>query len=164
MWITMAPISKRKCACFYIYTKQKMRNVYIYIPKSRYFSKIKTICPTFYSQKARHFTISSLMKIMKLADIYIQKLWQFINVTFLYTKSQKLRKSNTICVTFYIYKKLDTLRYATFVEILKLAERRWEIVLRKTNALCLKFVYAKNNALSITFLYTKIQTPCVTFL
>ena len=114
----MTPIAKRQRARFYLYTQQKhLRNVYLYIQKSRHFLKSKTICVTFLFTKRKTLYVTRfLVKYLILASIYISNHGTLCSVTFLFTKSQTLQKSKTICVTFFIYKKPDTLRYAIFME------------------------------------------------
>ena len=74
MKITMTPISERQRAKFLTYKKKKMRNVYIYIQKSRHIAKIKTICVTFFIHKEPDsLRYGIFMMFLKMALIYIQK-------------------------------------------------------------------------------------------
>ena len=86
----MTPINKGKSARFYIYKNQKIaKRLYIYFKKI-YFSKSKTICVMFYSQKARHFMLRNFYKFLEIG-IYIYKKHTTLHyVMFSYTKSQKL--------------------------------------------------------------------------
>ena len=73
--------------------------------------------------------------------IYIQKK-EGNKKFFLYSKSLNLTKSKTICVTFCIHKKSNTLPYMIFQEFFKKA-----------------LMFKKHDTLSyVTFLYAKIQT------
>ena len=58
----MTPIRKRQRAHFYLYSNKKWQNLYIYTQKSRHFPESKIIFVTFYSQKARHFTLRNFHK------------------------------------------------------------------------------------------------------
>ena len=54
----------------------------------------------------------------------------------------------------FIYKQLDTLRYATFMEFLKLSEGGGTFHYPKNNPLCVTVLYTKNYALKpVTFCY-----------
>ena len=123
----------------------------------------------FYIQKARHFSKSKttlyvtwfFMKILKLEFIY-KKHDTFCYVTFFYTKNQTLRKNQDNFRYVFKYKKLDTLRYAIFHGILKLAEGGGIFICK---IITLRFIFIrKNDGLCVTFLHTKIPTLCVTFL
>ena len=64
------------------------------------------------------------MKFLKLAFIYIQKARHFaLRDVFIYKNPDASIKIETICVTSFIYKKPDTLRYAVFCGIFEIGER-----------------------------------------
>ena len=71
MQITMTPIGEVKSACFYIHkNKTNLQYVYIYMQKNRHFSKRKTICVMFYSQKSRNFMLCNFLENFEIG-IYI---------------------------------------------------------------------------------------------
>ena len=124
----MTPISERQRALIYIYIyKAKiLRKVYMHTQKARHFAKSKKICVTFLFTKSQTLYVTRfIMKFLKLAFIYIyQKRDTFNYVKFLYTRSQTLRKSETICVKF-LYTKILTLCVTQFfMGFFKLAEGR----------------------------------------
>ena len=61
------------------------------------------------------------MQILNLAYIF-KKVWHFPLRELLYTKSMTLRKNQDKLRYVFVYKSQDTLRYAIFIEFLKLAE------------------------------------------
>ena len=97
------------------------------------------------------------------AFIYIYKNQKSCK-TFLYTKIQTLCKKQDNFRYVFIIKNPDTLRYAIFKKLLKLA-----FIYKKHNTLrYVTFLYKKSQTLRkikticVTFLYTKIQTLRVT--
>ena len=93
--------------------------------------------------------------------IYTKSMKFCVTWRFYIQKFRHFEKSTTVSVTFFIYKKSDTLRYAIFHGIFKLAEGGG---VNKKQCTLRKFLFAKNNALSVTFFNTKSLTLCVTFL
>ena len=105
---------KRNTMCTFLCMQKakQWQNVHIYIQKSRHFSKIKTICVTFYSQKSTHFTLGHFHEIFGIGIyIYTKRMtlcvmWLFIFKNPNTSKNQaNLRyvllytKILTICVT-----------------------------------------------------------------
>ena len=109
---------KRQRSRIYIYKKlKKLRNVYIYIQKSRHFAKSKAICVTFLFTKSQTLYVTRFfMKFLKLAFTYIQKAWHFaLRDIFIYKNPDTLKEARQFALRFFIYKKHDTLRYVTFL-------------------------------------------------
>ena len=93
-----------------------------YIQKSWQFSKSKTIWVTFlYTKIQTLYVTRSFMKFLKLAFIY-KKHDTLCYVKFSYTKRQTIIKNQDNMRYVFIYTNPDTLRYAIFMEFLKLAE------------------------------------------
>ena len=90
----MTPISKRKHALFYKYKNQnKLQNIYFIQKKPDNFQKARQFALRFHTQKVRHFILRDFYEFLKFASIYIYTNHDtFRYVTFLYTKSQTLRK------------------------------------------------------------------------
>ena len=103
--------------------------MFIYIQKSRHSVKSKAICVNFLWTITRNFTLRKISWDFEI-DIYIKNHDTLRYVTFLFSKSQTLRKIKTISVTFlnftifhwifeidrggrnfYICKKAFTMRY-----------------------------------------------------
>ena len=124
MYITMTSISKRQRAHFYMYKKKKqLRNVYIYLKKSRYFEKSKAICVTFLFTKIQtHYVTRFFVKLLKLEFLYIQKSRHFaLQDVFIYKNPDTSKKSRQFAL-FFLIQNPDTLLYAIFMEFLKQAE------------------------------------------
>ena len=69
-----------------------MLNIYIYIQKARHFSKSTTIFVSFYLQKARQLPLNDFHAIFEIGT-FIQKHDTLRYMTFIYTKSRRLRKN-----------------------------------------------------------------------
>ena len=98
---------RRMTTCTFLYihkAKKNAKQLYIYI-KTDILQKARKCALRFYSQKAWHFTLRNFLWKCWNWYLYIFKKHDTLRyVTFLFTKSPTLRKSNTIYVTFYIQK------------------------------------------------------------
>ena len=122
----------------FIYTKSKtMRNVYIYIQKSRHFSKSMTLCVTFLFTKRHTFCVTQFfMNFFKLASINIYKEHVTLRYNFFYKISLTLRKKEDNLGYVFLYTKSLTLCVTQFfMEFLKLAEGGGIFIHKKSNTL-----------------------------
>ena len=95
--------------------------------------------------------------------LYIPKVWHFaLRDVFIYKKPDTSKKQDNLRYVF-MYKKPETLRYAIFMELLKLAEGRGHFYEQKTMHFVLNFYVQEAMHFPLGFLYTKSETLCVTF-
>ena len=106
----MTPISKIQHARFYIYRKQKSRNGYLYTKSQTLCKKQDNLRYVLFTKSLTLYVTQFFMKSLKLVFIDAQKLGDFALRDVFIKKIQTIRKIKTICVTFLIYKNLDTLR------------------------------------------------------
>ena len=128
----MTPISERHRLRLYIYKKQKNSETIIYTQKARYFSKSKTIPLTFLFTKCRTLYVTRFHDFFEIGIyIYTKSMTLCVTWSFYIKKATHFINSNTICVTFFIYKKTDTLRYAIFHQIFKIGGGGWGFISKK---------------------------------
>ena len=103
----------RKTTRTLIYTKSKKIAKHFIMQKARHFSKSQTISVTFYIKK--RYTLSHVIfhEIFEVG-IYIQKHETLRYVTFLYSKSQTLRKKQDNLRYVFIYKNPALLSYCKY--------------------------------------------------
>ena len=130
----------RKTTRTFIYTKSKKNSKRFIYKKQDTFQKARQFPLRFYIQKSRLLTLRDFHEIFEIA-IYIYKKHDTLRyVTFLYTKSQTLRKKQDNLRYVFIYKIRHFCATRFFIEFLKFAEGGGH------------FIYL-NNVLSVTFLY-----------
>ena len=148
----------RKKTRKFIYTKSNFFAKCFYIQKARHFSKSWTISVKFLYIESYTFHVTGFfMKILRLAFIY-KKHDTLRYVTFLYTKSQTLRKKQDN-LRYVLYTKIRQFCVTRFfIEFLKFAEGGGTFIDLKNNILCVTSLYTQNNALCVTLRYTKSLT------
>ena len=104
-------------------------------------------------KKQDKYVTRFFMKFLKVPFIY-KNHDTLRHVTFLYTKSQRLRKKQDKLHYVFKYKNLYALRYTIFHCIFEIGGLG-VIFKSKNNALCITFFYPKNNALCVMILYLK---------
>ena len=113
MKITMTTTSERQRPHFYIYKANKISKRF-YKQKGRHFSKSNTISVmSLYTKIQTLYVTRFFMKFLKLAFIY-KKHDTLCYGTFLYTKSQTLRKKQDNLRYVFMFTNPDTLYYAIF--------------------------------------------------
>ena len=172
----MTNIIERQGARF-IYTNGKKIAKQFNIQKYRHLAKSKAICVTFYIKEARYFMVCDFSWNFCSWNLCTKSMTLSVTWCFI-KKGRHFAKRKTICVTFLYSEDPDTLHYAIFIEVLKLAEGRGAFLYAKTihfalhfckqkimhfalhiyiqnpDTLCYIFI-AKNNSLCVTFLYLK---------
>ena len=118
--------NQRKTTCMFLHIQKRknMRNVYIYIQKSRHFAKRKTIYVTFLYTKIQTLDITIFSWKIWNWHLYVYKKHDTLRyVTFLYANIQTLRKKQDNLRYVFLYTKIRRLCVTQFVmEILELAE------------------------------------------
>ena len=106
MKITMTFISKRQCACSYIYKKQNsLGKVYIYIEKARHFAKSKTTSVTFLLTKIPTNYVTQFSWNFEIGIYIFTKTWHFaLHVVFIYKNTDTSKKLRQFALRFYIQK------------------------------------------------------------
>ena len=152
----------RKTRRTFLYTLKSKTIAKLFLHKKPYtFQKARQFPLRFYLQKAIHLTLRDFYEFLKLAFIY-KKHDTLRQVTFLYTKSQTLRKKQNN-LRYVLYTKIRHFCVTRFfIEFLKFAEGGGDLLIKKQCTLRDIFI-SKNTALCVTFLYSKSLTLCVTF-
>ena len=96
------------------------------------------------------------MKFLKLAFIY-KKHDTLCYGTFLYIKSQTLRKMQDNLRYVFMFKNPNTLHYEIFHSIFEIGGVGETFLLAKNNPICVTFLYPKNNGLCVTFYIEKAR-------
>ena len=153
----MTAISEKQRVRFYIYKKQKNRNVFIY-KKRHILQKARQFCYIFIYKNQDTSLYAIFMKMLKLAFIYKNN-DTLRHVAFLYRKIQTLRKNQDNLHYVFIYKNRDTLRNTIFYRIFDICGgggRHYYI--QKTRHLALHFYKKKTLHFEIHFTYEKPYT------
>ena len=154
---------RRKTTRTFIYTKSKKNcETFLYSKSQALFKKVDNFRYVFIYKKEYTLRYGIFHEIFKLAFIF-KKHDTLRYVTFLYTRSQTLRKKQDNLQYLFYIQKSGTLRSAIFPWIFEICGGGGRFIYLKNNALCVIFLYRKNNALCVTLLYTKSETLCVTF-
>ena len=149
----MTAIVERQRARFYIQKKQKNRETFK--------KKSQTIPVAFlYTKSNTLYVTGFFMNFLKLAFIH-KKYHTLGQVTFLYTKTQTLRKNQDNFRYVFIYKNPALCVPRFFIGFLKFAEGG-DIYLKKYNSLCFTLLYRKCLTLCVTFSYPKNYALFVT--
>ena len=142
---------QRKTTCTFLYIQKVLKNPNLFIcQKLVTWQKERQFTLQFYKTDTYRYTIFMIF----LKSLFIYKKHDTMrSVTFYYTEMQKFRKKQDNLRYIFIYKKMDTLCHAIFHGNLKLAEGGVTFLFAKTNAHCVKFIYAKKCPFRYLFIY-----------
>ena len=156
--------------------KSRKDYTYIHTKSETLFKMLDNLRWVLFTKKPVTLYYAIFMKFLKFAFIYFKKYDIFSSVTFLYTKSPTLRKkARQFALSFFIYKNPDTLRYAVFMEFLKLLEGgaflytkkctlRYIFISKKYCTFCYVFTYNNPDTLRHIFICKKQCTLCHVFI